>query len=141
MAEGVLLHIISKRTDANEWNIDSCGTASWNNGQQPYPETTATLQKHGINNYTHVARNMVKSDFENFQWIFVMDNENYKDVKRMKPSSSGSKIMLLRDFDPEKDCALPIVIDPYFENDKKKFTEICYQQCLRSLTSFLEKEF
>ena len=140
MAEGILLDLVSKRKDASEWKVDSCGTASWNNGDPPYPDTMETLKKHGINGYTHVARNMVKSDFVNFHWIFVMDNQNYKDVKRMQPENSESKVLLLRDFDTEKDGALPIVIDPYFENDKKYF-EICYQQCFRSLSQFLEKEF
>ena len=140
MAEGILLHLVSKRKDADEWSIDSCGTASWNNGQNPYPDTMKTLKKHGINDYTHVARNLVKSDFDKFQWIFVMDNENYADVRHSQPGGSDSKVILLRDYDPEKDCESPIVIDPYFEDDKKYF-EICYQQCVRSLTSFLEKEY
>merc|ERR1711962_1679464 len=121
MAEGIFLHLVSQRADQEEWNIDSCGTASWNNGQPPYPDTSKTLKKHDIHGYTHVARNMTKSDFHNFHWIFVMDNENYKDVKQMQPSGCDSKIVLLRDFDPEKDSAMPIVIDPYFENDKKYF--------------------
>lgn len=110
-------------------------------GAQPNADTMKTLRKHNINDYKHAARQLAKSDFTNYRWIFVMDQENYSDVMHTKPKGSDeSKVVLLREFDPEKDEAMPIVIDPYFENDKKYF-EICYEQCMRSLESFLEKEF
>lgn len=138
MAEGILHNLVKSRSDHSEWQVDSCGTASYHTGEQPDNRTIVTLQKHGIVNFKHKARKIRKSDFTDFKWIFVMDLENLKDVERIKPDSSKSKVMLLRQYDPEKDCEKPIVIDAYYHDDS--YFELCYEQCLRSLKTFLEKE-
>lgn len=139
MSEAILKDIISKRPDSSEWEIDSCGTANYHVGSQPDDRCLNTLESHGIHNFKSTVRQLSKTDFEKFKWIFVFDKNNMTDVKRQMPSSSNCNVVLLRFYDPEKEQENPAVIDPYYEDDS--YFELCFQQCSRSLNIFLKKEF
>ena len=139
MAEAVFRHIVSMRSDCNNWKVDSCGTSDYHIGDQPDSRTFSTLKKHGINGYAHKGRQISELDFENFRWIFVMDSSNFRAVKLLLPKSSNSIVRYLRFYDPEKKEENPSIVDPYY-SDQACF-ELCYQQCLKSLNSFLSKEF
>lgn len=139
MSEAILKGLVQKRSDSNQWKIDSCGTANYHVGSQPDDRCLATLETHSIHNFKSTVRQLKKTDFSSFKWIFVFDNDNVSDVKRVMPSSSSSKVVLLRHFDPEKEEENPTVIDPYYYDDS--YFELCYQQCNRSLINFLKTEF
>ncbi|XP_065665508.1 low molecular weight phosphotyrosine protein phosphatase isoform X2 [Hydra vulgaris] len=139
MAEAVFRHIISTRSDLQCWKVDSCGTSNYNNGDDPDYRTLDTLRLHGINNYTHKARQISKLDFDRFKWIFVMDSSNYKTVKSLLPKSSNNNLLFLRFYDPDKEEVNPSIIDPYYSG--RDCFELCYQQCLKSINNFLVKEY
>ena len=75
MAEGVLKHLVSQRSDAELWNLDSCGTAGYHVGGSPDRRTMRTLKEHGVTDYQHKARTLRHSDFTDFKWIFVFDGK------------------------------------------------------------------
>ncbi|KAJ8921147.1 hypothetical protein NQ315_013618 [Exocentrus adspersus] len=74
-------------------------------------------------------------DFHEFDYIFGMDDDNISDLRDMEPPQSKAKILLLGDFDPE---GQRIIRDPYYDRGSEGF-EVCYQQCLRSCTAFLDQ--
>ena len=138
MAEAILRDKVRTRPDANDWKIDSCGTGNYHIGSQPHKRTLETLNEHGIKNFKHHARQLSRSDYTDFKWIFVFDHSNLRDVEDMKPFNSKSVVSLLRTFDPEKESDSPTVADPWFDGDQ--YFEVCFQQCTRSLENFLEQE-
>lgn len=52
-----------------------------------------------------------EADFQNFDFIFGMDEENMKELKRRAPKTSKAQLLLLGDFDPEGER---IIRDPYY---------------------------
>lgn len=51
-------------------------------------------------------------DFQEFDYIFGMDESNIKHLERLAPKNSKAKILLLGDFGLPKNER--IIIDPYF---------------------------
>ncbi|KAK3605093.1 hypothetical protein CHS0354_000760 [Potamilus streckersoni] len=95
-------------------SADSCGTGNYHIGQNAHPLTLATLKKNGIN-LSHAARQLVKEDFQTYQYLIAMDQSNEQDMKLIASPAEHSKILLMRTFDLERDSL--DVPDPYFGAD------------------------
>jgi low molecular weight phosphotyrosine protein phosphatase len=52
-----------------------------------------------------------KSDFNEFDYIFGMDDDNMDDLNSLAPSGSKAKLELLGTYDPEGER---IIRDPYY---------------------------
>lgn len=52
-----------------------------------------------------------KDDFNNFDWIFGMDEDNMDELERKKPQGSKATIELLGKHDPQGEL---IIRDPYY---------------------------
>ncbi|KAI1474677.1 hypothetical protein K445DRAFT_323241 [Daldinia sp. EC12] len=145
MAEGVFRSIV-KDQSSPYYNlidrVDSCGTGGYHTGDEPDSRTMSTLESHGITNYTHAARKLRDSDFQDFDYIFAMDNANLADLMRWrdrskKLSGSKAKIMLFGEFSGTG--RKEVVQDPYYVG--RDAFEKAYEQCKRFSTNFLEQAF
>jgi low molecular weight phosphotyrosine protein phosphatase len=134
MAEAVFKEAAKLKGVNDKWYAESAGTGGWHVGCSPDDRTMTVLRNNGIQ-FKHSAQQLTKEDFNRFDFIFGMDQSNMRDLNRMKPKGSKAKLLLLGSFDPLGDS---IIQDPYYDSDTKGF-EKCYQQCMRSCTSFLEK--
>lgn len=134
MAEAVFKEVAKQYGVADQWHAESAGTGSWHVGCSPDVRTMAVLRNHNIA-FKHSAQQLTKDDFGRFDFIFGMDQSNVNEINSLKPNRSKAQVMLLGSFDPEADT---IIRDPYYDRDNKGF-EKCYQQCLRSCKSFLDK--
>lgn len=94
----------------DQWNVDSAAIGSWHVGRSPDHRATSTMQKHNLP-YNNKARQITKDDFNKYDYIFGMDNENISDLKDLAPSMSKAKILLLGEFDSEGE---KIIRDPYY---------------------------
>ncbi|KAF2862887.1 phosphotyrosine protein phosphatases I [Piedraia hortae CBS 480.64] len=85
MAEALLRHHLSRHSSNPSiiTKVDSCGTGAYHTNASPDPRTLSTLRRHGITNYSHAARKLVKPDFEDFDVLFCMDTDNYEDALSM----------------------------------------------------------
>lgn len=81
MAEGILRHKISAHN--LDWEVDSAGTGGWHIGQPPDHRAQAAMRVHGLDISGLRARQFSKIDFDRFDLILTMDNENYRDVIHM----------------------------------------------------------
>ena len=115
-AEGAFRHLVQKRALADFFYIDSAGTTGYHKGEQPNSYTRRVAEKYGIR-LDHRARKFVSEDFEVFDWILVMDRQNYRDVLELSRNrKEQNKVLLLRRFDPRvaKNVPAPDVPDPYY---------------------------
>ncbi|KAF1950547.1 low molecular weight phosphotyrosine protein phosphatase [Byssothecium circinans] len=128
--------------------IDSCGTGAYHVGDSPDSRTMSTLRKNGITTYKHAARKFSPStDFDEFDYIFAMDNSNLYDLERLRErevkrrggEEGVGKVMLFGEFGGKKTRrdSVEEVEDPYYGGNDG-FT-IAYEQCVRFGKAFLEE--
>lgn len=102
--------MIKERGVQSEWKVDSAGIGGWFAGKPPDSRARDTLKKHNVH-YDGRCRQIRKSDFNEFDFIFGMDEDNMSDLEGDKPRGSKAKVLLLGDFDPEGER---IIRDPYY---------------------------
>ncbi|KAL6436865.1 hypothetical protein ACFW04_004914 [Cataglyphis niger] len=135
IAEAVFESEMSKRGLKNQWEVESAALIGYHTGKVPDYRALSTLKENGITNYSHRARQINKDDFNKFDWIFGMDNDNIQDINALKPKKCRAKVELLGSYDPNGEV---IIRDPYYDTDSAGFQK-AYEQCLRSVTAFLNK--
>lgn len=102
MAEGVFRSLASTNPHINK--IDSCGTGAYHTLDPPDSRTMATLEKNGITDYDHGARQVKNSDFNEFDYIFAMDSSNLRNLKSQqkriesKGAKTKAKVMLFGEY-------------------------------------------
>jgi len=109
LAEGLLASKLPK----DKFIVDSAGTGHWHVGKQPDPRSIATATKYGIDITCQKGRLFQKSDFDTFDYIFVMDSSNYHDVLAIADTDEQKQkvSMILDVLFPGEKVDAP---DPYF---------------------------
>lgn len=110
-AEGVFRSIVKEAGRTHEFLIDSAGTGAWHAGERPDRRMCAAAKKRGYQ-LDSIARQVTPEDFERFDHIIAMDRSNRDDLRQICPKEHRNKIVLLRDWDDERDGA--DVPDPYY---------------------------
>jgi len=76
--------------------VDSAGTARYHIGSTPDPRSIKTALNHGIDISKQKARQFTRLDFDSFDYIFVMDLQNLKNVLELSQTEKErSKVKLL----------------------------------------------
>jgi len=112
-AEAVFNNLIQEKNIADEYEVDSAGTSAWHQGEQADPRMKLHAKKRNIN-ITSISRPIVPAiDFDHFDYIIAMDNDNLMDMKEMAPRKEHwGKIFLMTDFSSNNHYkAVP---DPYY---------------------------
>lgn len=125
LAEGILQAKLP-----NNYFVDSAGTGNWHVGEAPDKRSVATARKFGVDISQQKCRQITKSDFETFDYIYVMDNSNYKNVMAIAPNEKAKQKVkvILNELYPNQDLEVP---DPYygdlqgFEKVYKMLDEVC----------------
>lgn len=126
LAEGILQAKLAKDICI----VDSAGTGNWHVGEAPDKRSIGTAKKHGLDISHQRCRQIKQSDFETFDYIYVMDNSNYTNVMSLAPNElAKSKVkIILNELNPNKNQEVP---DPYygdlngFENVYEILDEVC----------------
>lgn len=99
--------------------VDSAGTANYHSGASPDKRSQLTAKRHGIDISSQCARQFTTADFEDFDYIYVMDRSNLSNVLSLARNEQDSaKVALLLGEDE--------VEDPYYGGDDG--FEIVYQK-------------
>lgn len=85
-AEGIMRALVEEHGLDDEIYIDSAGIGSWHVGEQPDRRMRKHAAQRGYDLSPLRARQFQSDDFEKFDWIVVMDEENYQDVMAKAPS-------------------------------------------------------
>lgn len=95
--------------------IDSAGTSGWHNGEKADSRSRRNSKENGIDISDQRSRGVVRSDFEEFDLLYAMDESNYNNLINMSPKEHHGKIkMILNEIHPGEDMSVP---DPYYGND------------------------
>lgn len=111
-AEGVFRRVLVNHTLGAQIQIDSAGTHDYHIGQPPDRRSIDAAQRRGVDISQLNARQVIAQDFERFDLVLAMDQQNYEYLRAMAPVHLQSRIRLFMEFAPE--AALREVPDPYY---------------------------
>lgn len=113
-ADGIMHRLVAERGLEDRIEIDSAGTYRGHRGELPDSRMRTAAAKRGYD-LTHRSRPVQFSDFEEFDMLLAMDDENYETLHRAAPSpEAAQKIFRMVEFcrhHPDRHY----VPDPYYE--------------------------
>lgn len=100
MAEFIFKDMVNKKGLEKEFFIDSSATSSENTYQKTdmYGDAKAILKEKNIPFTEHIARQITKADYNNFDYILAMEDKNIRDILRIVGNDDSRKIYRLLDF-------------------------------------------
>lgn len=112
MAEGIL----SSKIKGLDIQVDSAGTSSYHEGDNPDARAVLTARKHNVNISNQTSRPFSVEDFDNFDVIYAMDQSNQSNILKLaRTEADKQKVKLIvNELYPNSDGEVP---DPYFGGD------------------------
>ena len=113
MAEYVMRHLVRREGMDGVVVVDSAATSRYQIGDTPHPGTRRVLAAHGIPCGEHRARQMTRRDYDRYDLIVGMDEENRSDILHIVRHDREGKVHLLLDWSERpRDIA-----DPWYTGD------------------------
>lgn len=138
LAEGIMRQKIEKM--GLPWSVDSAGTAGYHIGEPPHLLSQKVAKKHGILISDQRCRRLQAKDAQEFDAIFVMDRENYKNAIHIVGKEASHKVHLLLNFlYPGENKEVP---DPWYGEEplyEEVFTLIS-EACDKILNHFISEK-
>lgn len=111
-AEGVFRYVLATHAPQLQVEIDSAGTHGYHVGDPPDRRSVAAASRRGIDLSQLRARTVRNDDFDLFDLILAMDEENLRELRRRAPAARRDRIRLVMEFAPA--AASRVVPDPYY---------------------------
>ncbi len=111
-AEGVFLSLIKERNIEDQFVIDSAGTHAFHVSEAPDLRAQKTAEDRGISLSKIRSRKIESDDFEEFDYILAMDDDNFERLMLASPDQFKNKIKYFLDFAPH--LGTSEVPDPYY---------------------------
>lgn len=108
-AEAVFRHKVKEA--GLDVSIDSAGTHGYHIGKAPDSRSQQAGQARGYSFAGLACRKVDSSDFEKFDYILAMDNDNYNNLIKKSDAQYHHKVHMMMDFAPAYDNEVP---DPYY---------------------------
>lgn len=111
LAEGIMRKKIEEAGISTE--VDSAGTANYHVGEQPDRRSIKKGKEYNIDIAQLSGRQFVQADFDNFDYIYVMDHSNYDNVTRLARNEADiNKVkLILEEAENVYETEVP---DPYY---------------------------
>ncbi len=137
LAEGIL----ASKLPENDFLVDSAGTGHWHVGNPPDKRSILTAEKNGIDITNQRGKLFKPSFFQEYDYIYVMDTNNYADVIKMaKNEDEKKKVQLILDeLFPGENVDVP---DPYngIQSNFDQVFEMLEEACESIANKLLEKK-
>lgn len=126
LAEGIL----KSKINTKQVIVNSAGTAAYHIGKLPDERSIAVAKKYGIDITDQRARKFSLLDFEEYDYIYAMDESNYHHILGLAVNNKQkSKVfMIMNELTPNENISVP---DPYyggndgFEHVYKMLNDAC----------------
>lgn len=113
MAEYILKDLVEKAGMAEDFEIASAATSTEEIGNDLYPPARRILFNKGIKYGYRKARQITKKDYEYYDFVIAMDENNLRNLKRLLGEDTEHKISLMMDYaGKHRDVA-----DPWYTGD------------------------
>ncbi len=130
MAEFVFKYLINEKGMTNKFIIDSAATSNEEVRNSIHYGTRQKLQQEEIPFSEHKARQIIKQDYQNYDYIIGMETSNIRNIKRIVGEDYENKIYRLLDFSKNpRDIA-----DPWYTGN----FDITYNDILEGCKSLLK---
>lgn len=111
-AEGVFRLTVQRAGLLEHIEIDSAGTHAYHVGEPPDARAQEAARRRGIDLSGLRGRRVTRADFERFDYLLAMDEENYQNLMAICPPAQEDKVRLFLEFAPHRpEREVP---DPYF---------------------------
>lgn len=133
IAEGILTDKIKNQGLA--LTVDSAGTANYHVGESPDERMQQKAINHGLDISMQRGRQFFAQDFDEFDYIFAMDEDNQKNILRLaRNEADKAKVELFLNLsNPTKNLSVP---DPYYGGEQG-FEDV-YQMLNKACDKFIE---
>lgn len=129
MAEYVFKDIIKKK-NIEDIYIDSSATSSEEIGNSMHYGTRNKLKEMNIEYGNHIAKKLTKQDYDKFDYIIGMEEQNIRDIKRIVGEDTKNKIYKLLDFtNNPRD-----IVDPWYTGN----FDTTYNDIVEGLEGFIK---
>lgn len=136
MAEMIFKDLIYKNNKRYKFSCASRATSIEELGNDIYPQAKNKLIENGIKVERHCAVQIKKDDYENYDYIIVMEERNRRDVLKIIGDDYDNKIHLLLEFTKNtKD-----IDDPWYTGDFDVTYQDIYEGCIGLYNYLLSKE-
>ena len=137
MAQFVLQYLVNGTELENKVKIDSMATSTEETGNGPHRGTVRKLQSVGIPVLPHRARQFRFEDYENWDMIIGMDEENYRNLMRLTHGDREQKVSYLLDFAPSQKKDIQ---DPWYTGNFDQTYEDVRSGC-EGLIEYLNRQY
>jgi len=135
MAEMIFKDLIYKNNKRYKFYCASRATSIEELGNDIYPKAKEILKKNNIQVEKHYAKIFQKEDYEKYDFIIVMEEQNKKDLLKIIKEDEENKISFLLDYTKHpKEIA-----DPWYTGDFVTAYEEIYTGCLGLYNYLLDK--
>ncbi len=111
-AEGVFTKLVNEKQIEQHFIIDSAGTHAYHVGEPPDLRAQQAATERDIHLNHLRARKVVMGDFEDFDFLLAMDDDNYFALTNACPAHHKHKIQYFLDYAPHLEQRE--VPDPYY---------------------------
>ncbi len=130
MAQYVFQYYVDEAGLSDRFEIDSAATSREEIGNGPHRGTVRKMKEVGIPVLPHRARQVTKEDYDYYDLLIIMDQENLWGIRRIIKDDPEEKIHLLLEYtDESRDVA-----DPWYTGD----FDATYRDVSRGCRALLE---
>lgn len=138
MAEFIMKDMLEKQGLSSQFSIASAATSTeeiWNGvGNPVYPPAKKELARHGISCSGKRAVQVTKKDYNLYDFLICMDQNNVRNLMRIIGSDPDHKVSLLLDYAGRKGQS---IADPWYSGDFKT----TYEEVKAGCEGLLERLF
>ena len=123
MAEFIMKALVRDKNLEDKYYIESCALSSWEVGNPIDRRAQKELKKLNIDFSEKRARQITKEDYDKFDHIYIMDDENYRQIIKFFGGDKDNKIEYLGHKKKNKS----VIDDPYYTLDFDKAYNDIYE--------------
>ena len=134
MAEFIMKYLTREAGVSEKFVIASAAARTDELGNDMYPNAKSELNRHKIPYEHRKARQLRSDEYENWDLIIAMDDENIRDILRILGGDPCGKVRLLMSFTGENRS----VADPWYTRNFAKAYDDIYNACSELLKKLLQ---
>ena len=130
MAEFIFRDMVTRQGLGSQFEIASAATSREEIGNSIYPPAKRKLQQYGILAEGHRARQITKQDYDEYDYLLVMEQYNIRNAMRIWGKDPMNKVCRLLDFSERPRD----IDDPWYSGD----FELAYRDIYEGCEAFLK---